>query len=100
MTGFVQIVEWRTSRLDEIQKFMDEWREQHPEMGPTRVLAGADRDNTGTYMTVVEFDSYETAMENSADATKSEFAERMQEMCDGPPTFRNLDVVRDDHRSS
>jgi hypothetical protein len=99
MAGFVQIVEWKTSRLDEIQKFMDDWRDQHPEMGPSRVLAGADRDNAGRYMSVVEFDSYEAAMENSAHPTTSEFAERMQEFCDGPPTFHNLDVVRDDHRS-
>jgi hypothetical protein len=38
-------------------------------------------------------------MENSAHPTTSEFAEQMQEFCDGPPTFHNLDVVRDDHRS-
>jgi hypothetical protein len=95
----VQVVEWKTSRLDEVQKFIDDWREQHPEMGPARVLVGADRDNTGTYMTVVEFDSYDAAMENSAHSTTSEFAARMQGMCDGPPSFRNLDVVRDDHRS-
>ena len=99
MTGFVQAVEWRTSRFDEVQKFIDDWREQHPEMGPSRILVGADRDNTGTYMTVVEFDSYEAAMENSAHPTTTEFSERMQEMCDGPPIFRNLDVVREDHRS-
>jgi hypothetical protein len=99
MTGFVQVVEWRTSRFDEMQKVVDDWRQRFPQMGPSRVLVGADRENTGTYISMVEFDSYEAAMKNSADPTTSEFAERMAELCDGPPTFRNLDVVRDDHRS-
>jgi hypothetical protein len=49
-------------------------------------------------MTIVEFDSYEAAMENSADPATSEFAERMMQLCDGPPTFHNLDVMSDENR--
>ncbi|XTR51385.1 hypothetical protein ACOM2C_14390 [Pseudarthrobacter sp. So.54] len=61
-----------------------------------RILAAADRDRPGTYLTVVEFDSYESAMENSARPETSDFAARMAALCDGPPVFRNLDVMRED----
>lgn len=98
MANFVQIIEWKTSRIDDVEKLNDEWRERFPDMGPTRVLVGADRDEKDSYMTVVEFASYEEAMRNSADPATSEFAERMAALCDGPPTFRNLDVTRVEER--
>lgn len=100
MAGFVQVIEWKTSRIDEVQKLNDEWRERFPQMGPTRVMACADRDNPGSYMSVIEFESYEAAMENSRDPATSEFAERMAELCDGPATWHNLDVIQMENRSS
>lgn len=92
MSGFVQVIEWRTSKIDEVKALNDEWRERFPEMGPTRILACSDRDKEGAYLTIVEFPSYEVAMKNSEDPATSEFAERMGALCDGPPTFHNLDV--------
>ncbi|HVQ88254.1 MAG TPA: hypothetical protein VMT88_08730 [Actinomycetes bacterium] len=92
MAGFVQLIEWKTSRYDDVKKLNEEWRERFPAMGPSRVLVASDRDKNGSFVTIVEFDSYEAAMENSADPATSEFASRMQELCDGPPTFHNLDV--------
>ena len=94
MAGFVQVIEWQTSRIDEVRELNERWRERFPEMGPSRILVGADRDHSGSYLTVVEFESYEAAMKNSADPTTSEFAEQMAELCDGPPTFHNLDVIQ------
>jgi hypothetical protein len=98
VAGFVQLIEWKTSRFDEVEKLNDEWRERFPTMGPSRILVGADRDNTGSYYTIVEFRSYEEAMKNSEDPATSEFAERMQALSDGPPVFHNLDVVRVEER--
>jgi hypothetical protein len=98
VVGFVQIIEWKTSRFDDVEKLLVDWRERFPTMGPTRALVAADRDNDGSYMTIVEFPSYEAAMENSADPATSEFAERMAALCDGPPTFRDLDVKRIEER--
>jgi hypothetical protein len=43
----------------------------------------------------VEFPSYEEAMANSELPETAEFAARLMELCDGPPTFRNLDVLRE-----
>jgi hypothetical protein len=98
MSGFMQLIEWKTSRLEDVRKLNDEWRERFPKMGPTRILVGGDRDNAGSYVTVVEFGSYEEAMKNSEDPATSEYAEKMQALCDGPPVFRNLDVVQVEDR--
>ena len=57
-------------------------------MGPTRVLTGGDRDNAGSYVTFVEFSSYEEAMKYSS--------EKMGAFCDGPPIFHNFDILRVD----
>ena len=99
MAGFVQIIEWKTSRIDEVEKLNEQWRDKFPEMGPARILVGADRDDSGSYVTVVEFESYDAAMKNSADPATSEFAEKMAALCDGPPTFHNLDVMRVEDRA-
>ena len=45
-------------------------------------------------VTIVEFDSYESAMENSRLPETGEFAQKLGALCDSPPTFRNLDVRR------
>jgi hypothetical protein len=58
-----------------------------------RATITADRDRPGTYLNIVEFDSYDLAMENSARPETAEFATRMAALCDGPPRFYNLDVV-------
>ena len=91
--GFIQIVEYRTSRRDEVDALHKQWEEADSAGMEVRVVDCADRDQPGTYMTIVEFPSYEAAMENSNRPETTAFAEQMQKLCDGPPTFRNLDVV-------
>ena len=93
--AFVQIIEFRTDRIDEVEALMNEW-EQTGEAPPEGFRGNlcADRDNPGTYVQVVEFPSYEVAMENSNRPETTTFAERMQKLCDGPATFRNLDVQK------
>lgn len=95
--SFVQIIEFKTSRYDEIDKVMDEWLvATEGKRSPTHSLSCRDRDTDGVYVQIVEFPSYEVAMANSALPETGEFAQRMAELCDGPATFRNLDVVRDE----
>ncbi|MGH3981407.1 MAG: hypothetical protein ACRDST_01625 [Pseudonocardiaceae bacterium] len=93
MAGFVQIVEFKTSLIDEIQALINERRPQM-EAGSSarRLTATADRDRPGYYLTIIEFDSYEAAMENSNRPETSEFSAAMAKLCDGPPKFYNLDV--------
>ncbi len=92
MAGFVQLVEVTTRRFDELRAFLESYREQHPEMGPSRITVTADRNRPDTYVSIVEFDSYEAAMRNSEDPVTQEFSEAIAAFCDGPPEFRDLDV--------
>lgn len=94
MTGFIQIIEFSTSRIDEMHALQDRWRDTHPDMGPTRITVAADRERPGTYLTIVEFDSYDEAMRNNEHPLTAQFAAEMQALADAPPTFRNLDVER------
>ena len=92
MAGFIQIIEYRTSRFDEVKALGDD--RIHTDTGSLarRITATENRDKPGTFMTIVEFDSYESAMENSKRPETAEFAEQMSKLCDGPPNFYNLDV--------
>jgi hypothetical protein len=97
MAGFVQIIEYRTSKPDEIAALLEDYRAKR-EAGddgpsPARGITCADRDEPGRYFSIVEFDSYEEAMENSERADTSEFAAKMMELCDGPSRFYNLDQL-------
>jgi hypothetical protein len=47
------------------------------------------------YVAVVCFDSYESAMENSALPETQAVAEQYSKMSDGPPVFYDLDVLED-----
>lgn len=97
MAGFVQIIEFKSSHIDELRALGDEFRaERLAQGGPAPLVRGTftvDRDRPGYCMNIVEFESYEAAMENSNSPETQKFAERMAELCDGPPTFYNLDLL-------
>jgi hypothetical protein len=92
---FIQLVEVVTSRRDEIEALVTEWKDQtEGRRMAKRGTLTEDRDRPGTFLQIVEFDSYEAAMENSVLPETSVFAGRLAELSDQPPTFRNLDVIR------
>ena len=94
--AFIQIVEFRSSKIDEMRSLEDEWSERAgTDTSARRTLLCADRDDPGHYFTVVFFDSYESAMQNSEHPLTREFAGRMSSLADGPASFRNLDVLDD-----
>lgn len=91
---FVQIIEFTTTRKDEVEALYEKYQaERGGETPKGRVCR--DRDRADHYFSLVEFDSYETAMENSRRPDTQELAARFAELCDGPPTFYNLDVIRE-----
>ena len=96
MAGFVQIIEYRSSKADEVAALTEELRKSREAAAegpsPVRASTGADRDDQGRYFSMVEFESYEAAMENSNRPETGEFAEKLMALCDGPPTFYNLDI--------
>ncbi len=95
--GFIQIIEYRTSRIDEFNTALDEWlATTQGRRAGTRAMQTKDRDADNTYLQIVEFPSYEEAMANSNLPETSDFAATLSSYCDGPPTFRNLDVLREE----
>jgi antibiotic biosynthesis monooxygenase (ABM) superfamily enzyme len=93
---FVQIIEYQTSKPDEMKALGDDIqaaRADDPGFADVTAMIVKDRDRENTYMTIVRFPSYEMAMENSQRDDTNEMAAKMAALCDGPPTFRNLDVV-------
>src|SRR3954468_23711851 len=96
--GFVQIIAFNSSKIDEMRKLDQEWdKRAGSETTARRGVLCEDRDNQGRYVQVVFFDSYESAMKNSELPITQEFAEKMSALADGPPTFYNLNVV--EHRT-
>jgi hypothetical protein len=95
MAGFLQIIEIQTSRFDEIEALRKDIQSRLDDGSPASPRRGtitADRDRPGVYLNIVEFDSYESAMENSNRPETGEFAARLAKLCDAPPKFYNLDV--------
>jgi len=92
---FVQLIEFTTSDIDAFNRTLDEWLAKTAGIRTaSKAMQTRDRDRDGTYVHIVEFPSYEAAMENSNRPETAEFAAQLARLCDGPPTFRNLDVVR------
>jgi hypothetical protein len=94
MTGFVQIIEFKTSRIDELERLADEMGADSGAGAALRGTVTQDRDRPGWYFNIVEFDSYESAMSNSNNPEVSAFAAKMAALCEEPPRFYNLDVVQ------
>jgi hypothetical protein len=92
---FVQIIEYRTSRFDEVKALGESRMDTDPDSLARRVTVAANRDKPGTYMTIVEFDSYESAMENSKLPETQAAAEKYMALADAPPVFYDLDVLED-----
>jgi len=95
--GFIQLIEYKTTRIDELNAVMDAWlAKTEGTRLASRGVQTQDRDNANTYVQIVEFPSYEDAMANSNMPETNEIATQMAALCDGPPTFRNLDVLREE----
>ena len=94
---FIQVIDYETDRGDEIEGLLDEWRASTEGRRSTgSAVTCRDRDRPDHYMTIVEFPSYEVAMENSNLPETGQFAARMAALCKGEPTFVNLDEIRRD----
>lgn len=94
---FAQTIEFRTSRIEELNSYFDAWivRTEGARI-PHQAALRRDRDAEGVYQLAVEFSSHDTGMENSSSPQTAEFASFLASICDGPLTFRNLDVLREE----
>jgi len=95
MAGFVQIIDFTTSRYEEGDKLVDEYRAKTKGKSTfLRAMTLRDRDTPNHYLQVVEFPSYEEAMKNSELPETAALAEALAALSDGPQSFGNFDIVR------
>ena len=94
--AFVQIIDHRTSKFDEMEQIGKEWEAaSQSETTARRRIVLRDRDDPERYLTLVFFDSYDEAMKNSDNPVTQEFSGRMAAVVEGAPTFINLDIIDD-----
>ncbi|WP_086803360.1 ester cyclase [Streptomyces caniscabiei] len=94
---FVQLIDCRTSRFDEMNQLMDTWVEQtRGKRTATHSVIGKDRSDGSHFVEIVEFPSYEEAMRNSGLPETERIFQEMVALCEEMPTFTDLDVVRDE----
>ena len=94
---FAQIIEFSTRRIDEFNSGLDEWiAKSDGDRIPHRAVLRRDRDARDRYLLMVEFASYEQAMENSGRPRTGEFATFLAGISGGKLAFRNLDVLREE----
>ncbi len=94
--AFIQVITFQSTNVDAMRKLGDSFeKEIGADNKARRAVLAADRDNPGTYVQIVFFDSYEEAMENSNNPATQKIAAGMENIASGPPTFYNLDVIED-----
>ena len=98
---FVQIIDYKTARFDDVNAVMDRWVEQTQGKRTTgHAVTGKDRTDSSHYVDIVEFPSYEEAMKNSHLPETDKMFQEMVALCDGMPSFTDLDVVREEQLNS
>lgn len=93
MTGFIQLIEFEAADVDAVAAELERFLVEHPgALTATASTLTEDRDRPGTYISIVEFPSYEAAMEQQANPATTEMSASLATLMSGPPRFRNLDV--------
>jgi hypothetical protein len=90
--GFLQIISFATDRYDEFEALEHQWVEDTA--GRRTSVGGqlfADRDRPGHYVALDWFDSYDSAMTNSALPETDAFAQKAMALATEGPTFWNLE---------
>lgn len=92
--AFVQLIEFHARDLDGFRALEEEWRQRMGRETTARWMAvTADHDRADTYVQLVAFPDYASAMRNSEHPVTTEISKKMQEVTEGEAHFRNLDVV-------
>ncbi|WP_367323969.1 hypothetical protein [Streptomyces sp. HUAS ZL42] len=93
---FVQIIDFETERLEEMEQLLEEARQRNAGRtgGPTHRMLLKDRDNPRRYLALIEFESYDEAMRNSADPETTKLAEQLGALSIGDGGYTNCDLLR------
>ncbi|MGO4601782.1 hypothetical protein [Terrabacter sp. 2YAF2] len=93
---FAQTINFRSGRIADFDHYLDAWMARtEGDRIPHRAVLTKDRDADDQYTLLVVFASHEQAMKNSNRPQTAEFAAFLAGICEGAPTFRNLDVLRE-----
>ncbi len=91
--AFIQIIEFTTSDIDAVQAIDEEWlKATEGKRTARREILTRDRNNPDRYFSLVFFDSYESAMENSQLPETQAGAEKYRASTKDV-AFYDLDVV-------
>ncbi len=93
---FIQVVELTTDNYDEVRQIDDAWVEATAgKRTARRQVVARDRNQPDRYLALVFFDSYESAMQNSALPETEEFAGKYASVTNSV-AFHDLDVISDE----
>jgi hypothetical protein len=90
---FIQIIQGRCSRQDEMHALADEWRDQHAPTAEGWLGGTYGFTDDGIFLGVVRFEDRAKAMANSERPDQNAWAERMAALFDGPVDFHDSDDV-------
>ncbi|MBQ1087661.1 hypothetical protein [Streptomyces sp. B93] len=92
---FMQIIDFETERLEEMEQLLEEARQglAGKQSGPTHRIFLKDRDTPGRYVALIEFESYDEAMRNSDDPETSKLAQRLGALCSREPRYTDCDLL-------
>ncbi|WP_165986640.1 ester cyclase [Streptomyces sp. YIM 98790] len=94
---FVQVIDCKTSRVDDVNRLMDKWVQlTEGRRTATHSIVGTDRSDSTHLVEIVEFPSYEEAMKNSNLPETDQVFQELVKLCDEMPSFTDLDVVREE----
>jgi quinol monooxygenase YgiN len=93
---FVQLIEMRTTHIDELRKLEEEW-EKATEGKRTlrRSIVARDRHDPDRHIVIAFFDDYDSAMVNSNLPETTEFGRKQEQLLDAPIAFTDLDILED-----
>lgn len=91
---FVQIIDFETQRMDEMRELVERFEQQMAGTagGPTHRIMLQDRDKSGRYLAIVEFESHEDAMRSNERPEVAKLNEQISALCTRPPAFTNCDL--------
>lgn len=97
MSAYFQLIEIHTGDYDGLEQQHETWMAAtEGERTVVREWILRDRDRADTYLVMVEFPSEEAAAVNNDLPATAEIASAMAALASDPPSFRNLDLVRQD----